>query len=434
MKIKSIKIEQLFEIFEYDISFSEHENVLIVTGPNGFGKTMILNIIFNLFNRQYLFFRSLLFRAIIVTLDEGTSIEINKETVGEKTTVSFMFLQGAKKVGEFELNKMLDAEIEDTVDRYLRVRKLEPDKWLDQETGRILNFDEVINEYADRLSDKFVKNFLRIEAQPIKQILDSVQVHLIREQRLFKKAKLDERSYRENRGQSIVIETIQTYSNKLKEIIFVFLQNSFSLTQELDGTYPNRLLGETELFDKQEYETRYNILKEKQLKLRDYGLYESKQEVLAYSQADAKALSVYIKDLFSKLSVFDRLVEKLELFTNILNERRFTFKSVVISKERGFSFKTSTGKDLELTQLSSGEQHEVIMLYELIFNVQPNVLVLIDEPEISLHISWQKEFLKDLLKIIKLQNTQVIVATHSPSIINDRWDLTYNLQTPSKSA
>ena len=43
MKINSIKIENLFEIFNYDISFKENENVLIITGPNGFGKTMVLN-------------------------------------------------------------------------------------------------------------------------------------------------------------------------------------------------------------------------------------------------------------------------------------------------------------------------------------------------------------------------------------------------------
>ena len=69
------------------------------------------------------------------------------------------------------------------------------------------------------------------------------------------------------------------------------------------------------------------------------------------------------------------------------------------------------------------------MLYELIFNVKPNILVLLDEPEISLHITWQKEFLNDLLKIIKIQNIQVLIATHSPAIINDRWDLVYNLET-----
>ena len=126
--------------------------------------------------------------------------------------------------------------------------------------------------------------------------------------------------------------------------------------------------------------------------------------------------------------MFDDLLEKLELFTSILNERRFTFKSISIDRDKGFYFKTQKGKILELSDLSSGEQHEVVLLYELIFKTKKGLLVLIDEPEISLHITWQKEFLGDLLRIIKIQEFQVLIATHSPSIINDRWDLVYNLE------
>jgi predicted ATP-dependent endonuclease of OLD family len=42
---------------------------------------------------------------------------------------------------------------------------------------------------------------------------------------------------------------------------------------------------------------------------------------------------------------------------------------------------------------------------------------LIDEPEISLHVAWQKEFLKDLQEIIKIQNMPVVIATHSPRLL-----------------
>ena len=68
------------------------------------------------------------------------------------------------------------------------------------------------------------------------------------------------------------------------------------------------------------------------------------------------------------------------------------------------------------------------MLFELLFKVSPNTLVLIDEPEISLHVAWQKEFLNDLSKITELENIRVIVATHSPQIINEHWDLTVDLE------
>jgi predicted ATP-binding protein involved in virulence len=102
---------------------------------------------------------------------------------------------------------------------------------------------------------------------------------------------------------------------------------------------------------------------------------------------------------------------------------------LLIDKDKGFTLWTHQNKILNLTDLSSGEQHEVILLYELIFKAEKNTLVLIDEPEISLHITWQKEFLNDLLRIIELQQIQVIMATHSPQIIHNRWDLAYNLET-----
>ncbi len=429
MRINTIKIEKLFEMFDYNISFSGNENVLIITGPNGFGKTMVLNIIFNLFNRRFVFFQKLVFEKITVSLNENISIVINKKTLDNKPSVSFSFFDGKKEIETFDYSNKLETDIGRNIQRYLPVRRIEPDKWIDNRTGRLLTIDELLNEYADQLPEEISKNLLKIKTEKANEILSSIQVHLIREQRLFKKMQSVERNYREEKEQLIMIDTIQTYAEELKQLISEFSQKSLIQIQELDSSYPNRLRGETNILTQEEYQIRYNTLKTKQTKLKEFGLYESKQEFLTYSKDDAKALSVYLKDFELKLGVFDALLEKLELFTNILNERRFTFKSINVSRYKGFFFKTSKGKDLELNQLSSGEQHEVVLLYELIFNVKPNILVLIDEPEISLHITWQKEFLNDLLKIIKIQNIQVLIATHSPSIINDRWDLVYNLET-----
>ncbi len=434
MKIKSIEIQNLFEIFNYNISFKKDENVLIITGPNGFGKTMVLNIIFNLFNRKFLFFQKLVFEKITLTLDENIKVIILKTITEGKSKISFSFydkdkLGNDKLIETFDYSTKLELDFERTIDRYLPVHKISDDKWIDHRTDRILNLEELLNEYADQLPDKFSKNLLRIKSTKVNSILDSIQVHLIREQRLFKKAQNTvERNYREEKEQTLMIETIQTYAKELKQFILNNIQKSFNQTQALDSSYLDRLIDEKNIITENDYNSRLLSLNEKQENLMEFGLYESKQKIRDYSKDDAKALLVYINDLEQKLIVFDDLLEKLELFTTILNERRFTYKSINISREKGFFFKTSKGKELELNQLSSGEQHEVVLLYELIFNVKPNILVLIDEPEISLHITWQKEFLNDLLKIIKIQNIQVLIATHAPSIINGRWDLVYNLE------
>lgn len=426
---KSINISNLFEIFNYKISFNESDNVLILTGPNGFGKTMVLNIIFNLFNKNLLFFQSLIFEEISVSLTNKTSIIINKKLQGEKINIKFSFFDDKTLLETLDYTSMLETDIARIFQRYLPIRRLDNEKWIDTSIGRILTKEDMLNDYADQLPEELRKNLLQIKSQKVRDILDSIQVHLIREQRLFKKVQNQERTYREDKQTTIIIETIETYSNDLKKLIAEFSQKSFAKTQELDSSYPNRLLGtEIDILPKDEYERQYNILNIKLKKLIYFGLYESKQEVLRYTEEDGKALSVYLKDFQSKLGVFDEILDKLELFTTILNERRFTFKSIYVHRDFGFFFKTVKGKDLQLNQLSSGEQHEVVLLYELIFNVKEDVLVLIDEPEISLHITWQKEFLNDLLKIIELQNIQVIVATHSPSIIGERWDLVKTLR------
>ena len=62
------------------------------------------------------------------------------------------------------------------------------------------------------------------------------------------------------------------------------------------------------------------------------------------------------------------------------------------------------------------------------FRIPDNSLILIDEPELSLHVAWQAQFLKDLETMATLSNFHAILATHSPEIIGDRWDLTITLQ------
>ena len=88
------------------------------------------------------------------------------------------------------------------------------------------------------------------------------------------------------------------------------------------------------------------------------------------------------------------------------------------------------GQNLPLHSLSSGEQHELVLHYDLLFKTRPNTVVLIDEPEISLHVAWQKNFLSDLMEIVRISGFDAVVATHSPYIVGDRDDLMVGLGDP----
>lgn len=164
------------------------------------------------------------------------------------------------------------------------------------------------------------------------------------------------------------------------------------------------------------------------------GLYDPEKGSIPLPEVNDEhiqsVLSVYVKDAEEKLGIFDELAGKIDLLLKLINSR-FKYKKMIVDKEFGFVFKTDQGQ-LSPANLSSGEQHELVLIYELLFQTQKNTLVLIDEPELSLHVGWQIRFLEDLQQIINMTQIDVIVATHSPQIINNKWDLTVRLGEESE--
>jgi len=102
-------------------------------------------------------------------------------------------------------------------------------------------------------------------------------------------------------------------------------------------------------------------------------------------------------------------------------------RRLVIGEDGSLSFTAQTGETIPVEVLSSGEQHLLALFTMLLFEAAPGSLVLIDEPEISLHAAWQHEFLNDLDKVAELINLRFVLATHSQGIINGRWDLVEEL-------
>jgi len=133
----------------------------------------------------------------------------------------------------------------------------------------------------------------------------------------------------------------------------------------------------------------------------------------------ARVLSIYAEDNDRKLSSLTDLLRKIKLFKELIDER-FVTKDVIITKKNGIEV-TYKGHNVPIEGLSSGEQHQLVLFFELLFEIKENALILIDEPELSLHVAWQKKFVGDLMKIIDLNKFDVILATHSPQLIG-RWN------------
>lgn len=80
-------------------------------------------------------------------------------------------------------------------------------------------------------------------------------------------------------------------------------------------------------------------------------------------------------------------------------------------------FKNSLGDEFDISGLSSGEKQLFLRALSLKFLEVNNSIILIDEPEISLHPTWQQKIIKVYENIG--ENNQIIIATHSPHIVGD---------------
>ncbi|MBD2565957.1 ATP-binding protein [Nostoc linckia FACHB-391] len=78
------------------------------------------------------------------------------------------------------------------------------------------------------------------------------------------------------------------------------------------------------------------------------------------------------------------------------------------------------------TSLSSGEKQLLIQFMEVILQEGRSLIFIADEPELSLHVTWQEKLLKALRNMN--ENAQLIVATHSPDIVADFSENVINME------
>ncbi|UXY53569.1 ATP-binding protein [Pseudomonas tohonis] len=74
----------------------------------------------------------------------------------------------------------------------------------------------------------------------------------------------------------------------------------------------------------------------------------------------------------------------------------------------------SEPRQLNVTKLSSGEKQLLILFTEALLQKKQPFVFLADEPELSLHIAWQRKIIPAVKSLNP--NAQVIVATHSPEV------------------
>jgi predicted ATPase len=138
-------------------------------------------------------------------------------------------------------------------------------------------------------------------------------------------------------------------------------------------------------------------------------------------------LSDLVKELTERINS-NSSITKAEL--NKINERKNLFISLVNEcfAETGKTLSNDSTKLVFLKdnaigiypkELSSGEKQLLIILLTVLLERGEEYILMLDEPEISMHISWQYKLIDMILQLNP--NVQIVLTTHSPMIFSDGW-------------
>lgn len=392
--LKKIDVKSLFGLYSYSLDFTNSDDlpVKFITGPNGYGKTTILSLINSLCRCRFDAFLRVPFNSIKFYFDNET-VEL---------------LQTSEQATEDgpEAEKV-DESHQEEVSLVIRFNR----------TGQEQNFESKL---------KAGDNIDHVDSN-LKMFLSSLSCYYIKDQRLKHK-----------QLEAVKKEEI---ASAISDSIIAVKDNSDDLCKRLQS-WRIRLLGALNVsrldFSISINEVDYNNRKQQLLpileQLRKFGLADEELTLKDYSVDNVVFISAFLVALEKAAKEVAPFVKSLETFFDIIERSCFANKKMEINPRYGYRFVMDNELHtiLSLADLSSGEQHILIQSYELLFKAQSNALVLVDEPEMSFHLMWQMDFLKNLKSIMAQSDIQCIIATHSPQIFSQDWKLTVDLYKQSE--
>jgi predicted ATPase len=255
---------------------------------------------------------------------------------------------------------------------------------------------------------------------------------VIQDYKMFKDFEIDFLDSNDNPLDLIVIAGI---NGSGKTSLFEFAYEALSNTKDINGIinldattfiFDNKSFGKIEITEnistnliknfgienlmkfKEPFKEKIHYVKAQEQKIDDI-----KKEIVKYIDN-----FIYEKELSAK-----EAYEKLKDFmNNIFNDMdmQISFKS--LDKDKNIYFENRNGETISIDTLSTGEKELLSKVFYLyIFDIKDSI-IMIDEPEISLHPSWQNRVVNIYKNFAKKNNNQIIIATHSPQIISSTPD------------
>jgi len=407
--LEKINVINLFGRYNYSLDLSPKNDLTILFGLNGTGKTTLLKSIDN-FSKLRLNeikeekFEKLIFQFYTTNPNDIHSIEIvfshnkiSKENPEE--------LFNIKIITDNELAAQIKFNFDEYVVLYeeLRIRYID---WSDiKQTDKINDISRIIDTIDEAPSIKDMMEKDNVSREDLGEHMDVVSYEIM--DGLFEK----------------------NDPEHLKSLFLSALSFSCFFISSMRITV-NSLTSLSERIEKKKpYFIGFGAPDEKQQQEEDLQLELNELKDLLFIDALTE-----ISNKIRAIKSNSLKLKYIQLFQENINHfLKYSNRIIECNSSNGILIRDSLTQQLiPIEKLSSGEINLLIIFYHILFETKENNLVLIDEPEISLHIDWQFDFIDKLLEIQEeLRETKplmFLIATHSPQILSDHQDRAIKLE------
>ncbi|NER36804.1 MAG: AAA family ATPase [Oscillatoria sp. SIO1A7] len=439
--LKRIQIKGLYGTSKC-IDVELENNTLILVGENGSGKTTFLRILFNLLAERWQELSKFSFNSAILTFNDGKDIEIphsdlsrlahsGSSSLGRSETRDQLGLIDALEISKFTLNneqiEALFNQMIDAIKSYYGLSKVvfpqkayeldEPDEPLKVKNNSII---KKINAQV-----LYLPTYRRIERE-LDSVVEGIDSSNLPSPNRSIKPSNDE-AYIElvEFGMQDVEDTIKNELDKLKEFQ---IKNLNELTLRPFGDIVSSAYQREDsqrLADLSEEEIE-SVLKRVDESI--VGKEQRKEWLQAIKDAKStdepsdrdKIICHYfleILDFQKSLQSKEKNISKFcEVCSSYMTDKEFVYDNTSFDFFIRPNFDCA-GDSIQLSDLSSGEKQIVSLFSHLYLSGKSHYFVLIDEPELSLSVLWQKQFLVDIHKSDFCVG--LVAVTHSPFIYNN---------------
>jgi predicted ATP-dependent endonuclease of OLD family len=427
--IKSFSVYGLFGTNDVHIKFNE--NIKILIGENGLGKTQVLNLFYYTLTRNFFRLNEFNFEKLVLSFSQDKEIEITKTSIDDlvKETYKHPFLKDViDDIGftQFEMlrNKYVHSKgdwrkLEDQFmisngkfrNKYPIHRIFRTFDELEMEKPKKLNsiLDKCKNDIASIIQSTeimYFPTYRRVEEDLHNLGYDDDELNLSPENTLIQFG-MDDVQKRFNKIEN-------TIDKLLKEGLAQFTKDILSVV--IDDTAPTNII-----LDKIS-ENDIDIILSRVGNLLPQAQKENVKDIVAKKQLK-NPLSAYLLqkliDIYEKQKELDNSVK---IFRDVCNKYLID-KEVFYDESAIKIFVKSYNSDSEiaLSKLSSGEK-QIISIFSKVYLSESDkrFIVLFDEPELSLSMTWQKQLLPDIINSKKCDF--LLAVTHSPFIFDNELD------------